>query len=144
MSISLQRLPFDLHVLCAPPAFILSQDQTLLFVVFIFHSFECYKSKLKCFFKLLNFLLFIELKTFKKFYFFGTDFLVLKSYRFGLFSKGFTVYFSMYFFVLLRGERLVLYNKFLYFVKAFLKVFLFFVKIKISNYRLNIFCYFSY
>ena len=99
MSISLQRLPFDLHVLCAPPAFILSQDQTLLFVVFIFHSFECYKSKLKCFFKLLNFLLFIELKTFKKFYFFGTDFLVLKSYRFGLFSKGFTVYFSMYFFV---------------------------------------------
>ena len=97
MSISLQRLPFDLHVLCAPPAFILSQDQTLLFVVFIFHSFECYKSKLKCFFKLLNFLLFIELKTFKKFYFFGTDFLVLKSYRFGLFSKGFTVYFSMYF-----------------------------------------------
>ena len=69
MSISLQRLPFDLHVLCAPPAFILSQDQTLLFVVFIFHSFECYKSKLKCFIKLLNFLLFIELKTFKKFYF---------------------------------------------------------------------------
>ena len=112
MSISLQRLPFDLHVLCAPPAFILSQDQTLLFVVFIFHSFECYKSKLKCFIKLLNFLLFIELKTFKKFYFFGTDFLVLKSYRFGLFSKGFTVYFSMYFFVLPRGERLVLYNMF--------------------------------
>ena len=67
MSISLQRLPFDLHVLCAPPAFILSQDQTLLFMVFIFHSFECYKSKLKCFIKLLNFLLFIELKTFKKF-----------------------------------------------------------------------------
>ena len=107
MSISLQRLPFDLHVLCAPPAFILSQDQTLLFVVFIFHSFECYKSKLKCFFKLLNFLLFIELKTFKKFYFFGTDFLVLKSYRFGLFSKGFTVYFSMYFlFVRFCNERI--------------------------------------
>ena len=123
MSISLQRLPFDLHVLCAPPAFILSQDQTLLFVVFIFHSFECYKSKLKCFFKLLNFLLFIELKTFKKFYFFGTDFLVLKSYRFGLFSKGFTVYFSMYFFVLPRGERLVLYNMFFSLSTLFLKKF---------------------
>ena len=36
MLISLQRLPFDLHVLCAPPAFILSQDQTLLLMVFIF------------------------------------------------------------------------------------------------------------
>ena len=122
MSISLQRLPFDLHVLCAPPAFILSQDQTLLFVVFIFHSFECYKSKLKCFFKLLNFLLFIELKTFKKFYFFGTDFLVLKSYRFGLFSKGFTVYFSMYFFVPLCGTIFIILYVFLI-VNTFLKFF---------------------
>jgi len=29
-----------------------------LFVVFIFHSFECYKSKLKCFIKLLKLLAF--------------------------------------------------------------------------------------
>ena len=128
MSISLQRLPFDLHVLCAPPAFILSQDQTLLFVVFIFHSFECYKSKLKCFFKLLNFLLFIELKTFKKFYFFGTDFLVLKSYRFGLFSKGFTVYFSMYFLCSpFSSERIRLYYKLFYFVKSFFESFFIFL-----------------
>ena len=33
MSTSLQRLPFDLHVLCAPPAFILSQDRTLEIIV---------------------------------------------------------------------------------------------------------------
>ena len=111
-----------MHVLCAPPAFILSQDQTLLFMVFIFHSFECYKSKLKCFIKLLNFLLFIELKTFKKFYFFGTDFLVLKSYRFGLFSKGFTVYFSMYFLFSLAVNDL-------YYTICFLKLQLFFNKL---------------
>ena len=123
MSISLQRLPFDLHVLCAPPAFILSQDQTLLFVVFIFHSFECYKSKLKCFIKLLNFLLFIELKTFKKFYFFGTDFLVLKSYRFGLFSKGFTVYFSMYFLFSLAVNDLY-YTICFFLCQHFFKIFL--------------------
>ena len=29
-----QSRPFDLHVLCAPPAFILSQDQTLNLIVF--------------------------------------------------------------------------------------------------------------
>ena len=34
-----KRLPFDLHVLCAPPAFILSQDQTLLFLVLFFIHF---------------------------------------------------------------------------------------------------------
>ena len=32
-------LPFDLHVLCTPPAFILSQDQTLNFcLIFFSHS----------------------------------------------------------------------------------------------------------
>ena len=31
-----------MHVLCAPPAFILSQDQTLMFLVYIFHIFLCY------------------------------------------------------------------------------------------------------
>ena len=32
---------FDLHVLCAPPAFILSQDQTLLFLVSISSLSKC-------------------------------------------------------------------------------------------------------
>ena len=130
MSTSLQRLPFDLHVLCAPPAFILSQDQTLLFVVFIFHSFERYKSKLKCFIKLLNFLLFLLNKKLLK-----NNFLVLilwleELYRFGLFSKGFTVYFSMYFLFLFCVERFVLYyiifplsTFFLHFFKIFFKRF---------------------
>ena len=31
--ITLQNSPFDLHVLAMPPAFILSQDQTLQFVL---------------------------------------------------------------------------------------------------------------
>ena len=85
---------------------------------------------LSVFFKLLNFLLFIELKTFKKFYFFGTDFLVLKSYRFGLFSKGFTVYFSMYFLVLFCVERNLLYYKYFYFVKCFFESFFIFCQNK--------------
>ena len=40
----------------------------------------------------------------------------------------------MYFLVLFCVERNLLYYKSFYFVKCFLKVFLFFVKIKISNY----------
>ena len=42
-----------MHVLCAPPAFILSQDQTLLFLVYISLEFSFkYISFLKVFFKL--------------------------------------------------------------------------------------------
>ena len=42
--------PFDLHVLCAPPAFILSQDQTLLLISVSFETLL-----IKFFLTLLNF-----------------------------------------------------------------------------------------
>ena len=45
----------------------------------------------------------------------------------------------MYFLVLFCVERNLLYYKYFYFVKCFLKVFLFFVKIKISNYLCRFF-----
>ena len=37
LKVNFELSPFDLHVLCAPPAFILSQDQTLMFLVSIFY-----------------------------------------------------------------------------------------------------------
>ena len=122
--------------MCAASVYPEPGSNSLVCGIYISFLSKCYKSKLKCFIKLLNFLLFIELKTFKKFYLFGTNFCFQKLYRFGLFSKGFTVYFSMYFssffFVV---ERFWLYYKFDYFVKCFFEVFFnFFDKIKISNY----------
>ena len=43
---SFQTTPFDLHVLGAPPAFVLSQDQTLnLFV--LYHGLPCYNLRLR-------------------------------------------------------------------------------------------------
>ena len=44
-------LPFDLHVLGTPPALILSQDQTLQkFIVFVFFSFNLFRSFLLTFY----------------------------------------------------------------------------------------------
>ena len=78
-----------MHVLCAPPAFILSQDQTLLFwYLYFLHFHEVYKSYLKVFSSSFKLLLF-WFKNFKKIYLFGTFFFSGKNYRFGLFSKGF-------------------------------------------------------
>ena len=51
-SLGFMKSPFDLHVLGTPPAFILSQDQTLMLIVvwtcqnFFWHSYLCLDSSL--------------------------------------------------------------------------------------------------
>ena len=70
-------LPFDLHVLCTPPAFILSQDQTLNFC-----------------------LIFFLIQTFRLVFAFPIYFGQF-SVRLVLFSLKDIVYFSMYCFLLL-------------------------------------------
>ena len=45
-SIATLMLPFNLHVLSLPPAFILSQDQTLHCICFFFQSSDCLLSVL--------------------------------------------------------------------------------------------------
>ena len=68
-------LPFDLHVLCTPPAFILSQDQTLNFC-----------------------LIFFLIQTFRLVFAFPIYFGQF-SVRLVLFSLKDIVYFSMYYFI---------------------------------------------
>ena len=97
-------LPFDLHVLCTPPAFILSQDQTLNFCS-IFFSFK--PSGLSLF----------------SYLFFGQF-----SVRLVLFSLKDIVYFSMYcflFFLLLLSTCFII-ALYCYSVNTFLSTFLFF------------------
>ena len=80
-------LPFDLHVLCTPPAFILSQDQTLNFCL-IFFLIQTFR------------LVFVFLFIFGQF-----------SVRLVLFSLKDIVYFSMYcflFFLLLLSTCLII------------------------------------
>ena len=97
-------LPFDLHVLCTPPAFILSQDQTLNFCL-IFFSFK--PSGLSLF----------------SYLFFGQF-----SVRLVLFSLKDIVYFSMYcffcFLLLLSTCLIIALDS--HSVNTFFKLFLFF------------------
>ena len=81
-------LPFDLHVLCTPPAFILSQDQTLNFCL-IFFSFK--PSGLSLF----------------SYLFFGQF-----SVRLVLFSLKDIVYFSMYCFLFFASLKHMFYYSF--------------------------------
>ena len=111
MSISLQRLPFDLHVLCAPPAFILSQDQTLLFLVSIFCLSTSYKSKILSFSQALFASCFL-LKTFKNFTCSVLQNILCFSTASVYSLKDFTVYFSMYFFVPLCGTIFIILHVF--------------------------------
>ena len=131
-----------MHVLCAPPAFILSQDQTLLLInstklrstvsnfrkihsiytriiSFIFLHSPCITRLLKLmYFKLCFSLSFYSLFAFS-FLFFGSTKITT---AFGFF-KGFIVYFSMYFFAPLFTERFVLYYITFHLSTHFLKFF---------------------
>ena len=46
LKVNFELSPFDLHVLCAPPAFILSQDQTLMLMVSIFFNINRFEFEL--------------------------------------------------------------------------------------------------
>ena len=128
MSISLQRLPFDLHVLCAPPAFILSQDQTLYLIFKFLTHLNFY------------FLIFFDLL-------FGT-FLFLENHRLVFSLKDSIVYFSMYFFVcsLCVNETYfsIPFSYCQYFFKIFLKYF--FISFLRQNKKLviDVFFYFLF
>ena len=96
-------LPFDLHVLCTPPAFILSQDQTLNFCL-IFFSFK--PSGLS--------LLFL--------------FILDSSLSAWFFSKGYCLFFNVLYSLKYSRSRLYIYNILLsvicqHFYKNFLKFF---------------------
>ena len=120
--------PFDLHVLCAPPAFILSQDQTLLFLVSIF----CLSTYINLFL-LQVFLTWISLLAFPYFLIYLAILFCITAWLF--FSKGFIVYFSMYF-VIPYGTFCIILYLFLI-VNTFLKIFFIFLflnkKCKIKN-----------
>ena len=96
-------LPFDLHVLCTPPAFILSQDQTLNFCL-IFFSFK--PSGLS--------LLFL--------------FILDSSLSAWFFSKGYCLFFNVLYSLKYSRSRLYIYNILLsvicqHFYNNFLKFF---------------------
>ena len=94
---------FDLHVLCAPPAFILSQDQTLYFwYLYFFHLLKVINLNLKFSQALLTSFFFLE-KLLK--------FLVLL-YRFGFSLKDFCLFFNVLFMFPYVLERFALYYTF--------------------------------
>ena len=95
-----------MHVLCAPPAFILSQDQTLLFLV----SISCLLTSTNLFYKRLNLT-----------YFFGR---LLYRFFTGL-SQRFIVYFSMYFLRSTLCRTTLILPSVLGFVNTFFKLFYF-------------------
>ena len=80
-------LPFDLHVLCTPPAFILSQDQTLNFCL-IFFSFK--PSGLSLLFLFIFWTVFCPLGF--------------------IFSKGYCLFFNVLFSLKYSRSRLYIYN----------------------------------
>ena len=126
--VNLGLSPFDLHVLCAPPAFILSQDQTLLFLLlsFVFQLFslafyrELFQAlKISCFYKIFLNLLFryllINSSSFACFFNFR--------YRLGYFSKGFyCLLFNVLFPV--RHRTILIIQHYFFFVNTFF-IFLF-------------------
>ena len=104
-------LPFDLHVLCTPPAFILSQDQTLNFCL-IFFSFK--PSGLS--------LLFL--------------FILDSSLSAWFFSKGYCLFFNVLYYMFLLSLKHMFYYSFItlfcqYFFNNFF-IFLFLKKVPIS------------
>ena len=105
-------LPFDLHVLCTPPAFILSQDQTLNFCL-IFFSHSNLPACL-CFS-----------------YLFWTVLCPL-----GFFSKGYCLFFNVLYYMFLLSLKHMFYYSFImlfcqYFFNNFF-IFLFLKKVPIS------------
>ena len=96
-------LPFDLHVLCTPPAFILSQDQTLNFC-----------------------LIFFLIQTFRLV--FAFLFILDSSLSAWFFSKGYCLFFNVLYSLKYSRSRLYIYNILLsvicqHFYKNFLKFF---------------------
>ena len=134
-----------MHVLCAPPAFILSQDQTLLLInstklrstssnfrkthsiytriiSFVFLHSSCITRLLKLMYFKLCFSLSLNSSLFAfSFFYFGSTKITT---AFGFF-KGFIVYFSMYFFAPFLTERFVLYYIAFHLSTHFLKLFYF-------------------
>lgn len=105
-----------MHVLCAPPAFILSQDQTLILKIIFFWVLAHYNS---------------------------VFLVVLKLPQFYWFLKRFIVYFSMYFVFLCGTCFIILYC--LLNVNTFFKIFLiFFWPFKGQNKKLVIAVFCSY
>ena len=98
-------LPFDLHVLCTPPAFILSQDQTLNFC-----------------------LIFFLIQTFRLVFAFSYLFWTVLCPLGFIFSKGYCLFFNVLFSLKYSRSRLYIYNILLsvicqHFFKNFLKFF---------------------
>ena len=101
-------LPFDLHVLCTPPAFILSQDQTLNFCLIFFFSFK--PSGLS--------LLFLFIWT------------VLCPLGF-IFSKGYCLFFNVLFYMFLLSLKHMFYYSFIpLFCQYFFSTFFIFLILK--------------
>ena len=101
-------LPFDLHVLCTPPAFILSQDQTLNFCL-IFFSHSNLPACL-CFS-----------------YLFWTVHCPLGF----IFSKGYCLFFNvLYYMFLLSLKHMFYYSFIMLFCQYFFSTFLFFLILK--------------
>ena len=80
-------LPFDLHVLCTPPAFILSQDQTLNFC-----------------------LIFFLIQTFRLVFAFPIYFGQFSVRLVLFFSKGYCLFFNVLFSLKYSRSRLYIYN----------------------------------
>ena len=105
-----------MHVLCAPPAFILSQDQTLLFLVSISSVFSYLHINL--FYKLL-----FKLKLLVLFVFFGST----NNYRLLVFSKDLLFTFQCtFFFPFLQGTFCIILHHILI-VNIFFEFFNFFL-----------------
>ena len=107
-----------MHVLCAPPAFILSQDQTLLLLYLYFCKFLCYIINL---FKII-YLDFFRFISFFKNLFFGTTFRLKCNYRLVLSLKDLLFTFQCTFCSCC--ERFVLYYAFFILSILFLNFFI--------------------
>ena len=112
-----------MHVLCAPPAFILSQDQTLLLLYLYFRKLFCYIINL---FKII-YLDFRFISFLKIIYFFGTTFRLKCNNRFGFISKGFNCLLFNVLFPFL-AEQFVLYYAYFILSITFFNFFLIFLK----------------
>ena len=104
-----------MHVLCAPPAFILSQDQTLLLLYLYFRKFLCYIINL---FKII-YLDFFRFISFFKNLLFGTTFRLKCNYRLVLSLKDLLFTFQCTFSFFMRTIFIILCIFF--FVNTFLK-----------------------
>ena len=125
---------FDLHVLCAPPAFILSQDQTLLFLVYLLWLFLIYLNNfLQLSFLALNYFLAVITHNLIAFSKVSLNLLlpfliVLLSLNYLVLSKVYCLLFNVLLFYLYRTHFIVLLsflkvNTFLWFFRIYFLLF---------------------